>query len=114
MLAQILNGDYGDAETYESVKANPEDLAELQHFEALRSHNSLDDVLTGVLQQTLKKIDARLKNQVGETFGNYADVMKDDEYEGFNPSRDRGYMLFLEGEAEAKFLTNNFIFQKLM
>lgn len=36
--------------------------------------------------------------------------MNDEEYEEFNSVKDRGYMLFFEGEAEAKFLTNNFIF----
>ena len=40
--------------------------------------------------------------------------MKDEEYEGFNSSKDRGYMLYFESEDEAKFLTNNFIFQKLI
>ena len=39
--------------------------------------------------------------------------MEDEEYEG-HKSTDRGYLLFLEGEAEAKFLTNNSVFQKLM
>ena len=86
----------------------------LDHREALRSHNSLNDVMTGLLQQTLRKVESGLSNQVGETFGSYKAIMKDEEYEGYNSTRDRGYLLFLEGEAEAKFLTNNNVFQKLM
>lgn len=70
--------------------------------------------MTGVLHNAIKKANKVLEKQVGETFGDYEQIMLDDEYEGFKQSRDRGYLLYFEQEPEARFLTNNNIFQKLI
>ena len=49
MLNQILNGEFGEKEVVEQIKSNPSDIGGLDKKAAIKSHNSIDDVMTGVL-----------------------------------------------------------------
>lgn len=50
---------------------------------------------------------------IGETFGSYDSIKNSGEFMGYKLT-DRGYLLQFASQNEAKFLTNNFIFQRIM
>lgn len=55
----------------------------------------------------------QIDQQVGETYGDYNQIVQDEEFQEFS-QHDKGYLIQFENENEARFLSKNNIFQKIM
>lgn len=70
---------------------------------------TISDVLTGFQVKLAEIVQERRKKHLGQTFGDYAKVKADEEFEGYRQI-DRGYLVQFQNLSEAKFLTANSIF----
>lgn len=54
-----------------------------------------------------------MKNHIGQTFGEFEQIRADEEFLDYAYT-DKGYLLTFHSPNEAKFISRNYIFQKII